>query len=378
MINLNDLCVQSIGSSTTYQPVACNPANPDVLYLKDAAAHGSDGTPANCDLLTDVLADSDNVERINDYLGSSSTGFDVGNVLVGRYLIDNGIQLPDGFHVGIEGGSDAISIQNSNLGPGTAQGIPLAAQTDDDCNSTNCGLWVQTNGYAWDQLQWDHPHLGEMYYLNNFQRALRASQNVAGDWSNNPPNDVGVDWVLSFPDKYAYLDYIPMKECDSTETSTDKAWCLLAETRYGNGPYGNPEIWTPYSGEGVGTLDLCLKDNKTSVYDTEEQEASSNVSVSPGSRTKLDICNELTVLTLAAEGQDIKPSVIQTQDERLVVRFTNLDAVRGWGKIDLDWNQYPGDAVSGLIFTTRATSSPTDQNGSLTDLQKDVDIDDLN
>jgi hypothetical protein len=253
--------------------------------------------------------------------------------------------------------------------------------------------------YAWDTLEWDHPQLGELRYAGGVQDALTAT-NVAGDWSNNPANDVGVDWVLSFPDKYAYLDYISPDACDGSSGS-GKAWCLLYQPYLQRSdasgvnyiPYF-PGVWTdepaytasPPTAIGT-TLDPCLGTSNVTAWDTEEVESSPSVSVSPGSYTTLKICNELNVFTLAAATTtNIKPSVIQdngdTDISRQVVTFENLDRVIGWGKLGLSWqnpdlsigpNIY-GDAVAGLIFTTRATSGPADQNGSLTDLQKNVGV----
>jgi hypothetical protein len=357
MADLSKVCVTPSGEASK----SCGSPN---ISLADAAKHGSDGEPANCGILVTTLADPDNVYTLNS---TSSLG-DVGNVLIGRYLIDNGIELADGFHIGIEGGNDAIGIKNSDVTLASNGYIRITSQSSTPCDdSKNCSSY-----YAWDTLDWDHPNLSEMDGLAQFQTGLTAD-NVGGDWSNNPPNDVGVDWMLSFPDKYAYLDYIPESDCDGSSGST-KAWCLMYSTGTGNGTNG---VWTTSpSDDYLGTLDLCLGTSKVTIYDTEERNASSTVSVSPGAFTQFKVCDELNVFTVAASGETPKPSVIQTQDRRQIITFENLDAVRGWGLVDLPWHgpgdPPAGDAVTGLIFTTRATSSPTDQNGSLTDLQKNV------
>jgi hypothetical protein len=352
MAELSNVCVNSSGSA-----VDCGTGG--AQNLAAAAKHGSDGKPANCPILVTALQNYQNVSSIN---AASSLG-NVNNVLIGRYVIDNGVQLADGFHIGIEGGSDAIGIKNSNV-TGTAPNIKITSQSSTPC--TQSGNCPSSSGYyAWDKLDWDHPHLGEMPGLQYFQSALTAT-NVGGDWSNNPANDVGVDWVLSFPDKYAYLDY-------STDCSSSKTWCLLPTTKT---TYGLRNVWT-----GSPTQDLCLGTSNLAIYDTEEQSASQSVSVSPGAFTEFQVCNELNVFTVAASDEQPKPSVIQinvtdptnplSAITRQIVTYENLTAIGGWGLLDLPWNSI-GDAVTGLIFTTRATSGPADQNGSLTDLQKDV------
>jgi hypothetical protein len=107
--------------------------------------------------------------------------------------------------------------------------------------------------------------------------------------------------------------------------------------------------------------------------------------VSPGTSEDLDLCQELEIFTLAVAGQEVRPSVIQESDRRRVITFENLDAIRGWAQLQLNWqggfSLFPegreiGDAVTGLIFTVRNTDDPTINNASLTDLQKCVGCDD--
>jgi hypothetical protein len=337
--DLSQACLLDAGG---FEPVSANNcANGTIVGT--LAEHDSNGVPPGCAALVDAFASPSTVAAMNSGMGTSSD-LDVDNVLVGRYLIT-------GAGDGIEGGGDAIAIRDSDLGP-PAQFI--TAQSSAPCvNSGNC-----TSNYAWDELEWDHPHLGEMANLAGFQTALTAAA-VTGDWSNNPDNAVGVDWVLSFPSKYAYLDWID--NCPDSPVSSN-VWCLLDATRTGN---GTPGAWTANS-----TVNLCLVDNDLSVFDTEEQMAAGNVNVSPGSRTTLDVCEEMQVFTLAAEGDTPRDSVIQYSDRRSVIEFLNLDARRGWAELELSWPTNPAGAVSGIIFTTRATEDPTINNGSITELQK--------
>jgi hypothetical protein len=321
------------------------------ISLGAAAKHGPDGVPANCGILTTVLASQANVAALN----AAGALLDVDNVLMGRYVIT-------GAGLGIEAGGDAIGIRDSNLG---YPAMNISAQSNSECErSTNC-----VANYAWDLREWDHPHLGEMANLSGFQLALTASS-ISGDWSNNPANFVGVDWVLSFPNKYAYLDLVSpnstINTCGSATPVTSPTWCLLNATRTG---FGTPGIWT---GNEAGSPNLCLTDSGLGVWDREEQQASGNVTVSPGGRTTLDICNELQIFTVAAAGTEVRPSVIQTAERRGVVTFENLDAIRGWARMTMPWATVPGDSVSGVLFTTRNTDDPTINNASLTDLQKDA------
>lgn len=351
--------------------------------LAAAAKHGPDGKPANCALLVTWLADTDNVHLLNQpgLLG------DVPNDLSGRYLM-TGVS---GNSQGIEGGSDAIGIRDSNLTLNRSTGsIQITSQSNADCvqvGYSNC-LPITTQ-YAWATREWDHPHLGEMLMLWLFQANLTA-EDILGDWSNNPENYVGVDWVLSFPDKYAYLDYVDASTC-AGGADTGKEWCLLDQTRTSVGwpsPYfGVPGVWTGTWGNAtVGETSDCmgLTDNDLYVYNREEASAGATVTVSPGGRPTLDICHELQVFTIAAEGDTPRASIIQTADRRGVITFENLIAEYGWARMGLSWPlpgtdaPYPiGDAMTGIIFQTRATEDPTINNGSISELQKKVSPFDL-
>jgi hypothetical protein len=364
MATLDGVYVLPNGSGYA-DPVAKTPVvstTTGAIDLAAAAKHGPDGVPANCGIFVTTLASPANVASLNDVqpLG------DVPNVLVGRYVMT-------GAGLGIEAGGDAIGIRASDLGPPDHL---MTAQSSAACANPNLVTDNCVSTYAWDKLEWDHPHLGEMGNLAEFQSALTAD-NISGDWSNNPDNFVGVDWMLSFPNKYAYLDYVPAANCEGGATSGSE-WCLLNMTRTGNGTEG---VWTATGvpitpgadiGDSIaGTADLCIQPAILSVYDREEQQASGNVSVSPGSQTQLELCQELEVFTLAAVGQDVRDSVIQTPDRRRIITFENLDAIRGWASMTVPW-AITGDSVTGVLFTTRNTDDPTINNGSLTDLQKDV------
>ncbi len=87
--------------------VFANPGDGRVS-LAAAAEHGPDGVPLDCNLLTRWLSSPTNVQTLNNRVVGSGFG-DVGNFLVGRYLLT-------GVGLGIEAGSDAVSIQDSNLG----------------------------------------------------------------------------------------------------------------------------------------------------------------------------------------------------------------------------------------------------------------------
>jgi len=353
--DLSETCYDpdaSSASSRFYTSSSCDTGD---ISVGDAAIHDETGEPANCDLLVDLLSNPEDTYWINQ-CGSD----DLENDLLGRYVITAGAD-------GVEAGGDPLEIENTDLSL-YAQSNASCGEPDDN-QEDSAGYC--TSYYAWDAVAWDHPHLGNMFNLDGLQYTTSA-EIVAGDWSNNPANAVGVDWVMTFFAKYAYLDYIAKSECN--DSGSAKAWCLLYETPTNEGVDG---IWTDES-----TLNTCLVDNTLSVWDTEEAKATGNVNVSPGQRDTLDLCNEVNVFTLAAEeGAAPRDSLIQTADRRAVIGFKNLDALRGWAELELPCNdnglvddRNGGEDLcpssGGLIFTTRATDNPLYNNGSITEIKK--------
>jgi hypothetical protein len=346
LVNLNDVCLDPSGNAVnTGQCVAPN------VSAAAAVKHGANGAaPPHCDLVQSLMGSPAKVAALKSLSYSSGGTGPVYRNLIGRYVITDGAG-------GIEAGADAIELRHTNFGP---EGNDLlSAQSSDLCSASgNC-----TANYAWDKKEYDHPHFGEMIYLAGLETALKA-YTVSGDWSNNEANFVGVDWILSFPTKYAYLDYVATNVCTGSGSDTTKAWCLKNPNPgwHNNGQPAN-NIWTDDN-----TTSTCLEGNGLAMWGYDEQEAS-NSGVSPGG-TSLDLCNEVNIFALADDTQTPRASVIQE-----AARRTNLTgdvgATRGWAQIGLSW-LFSGGAVTGDIFTTRATTQPENNNGSLTELKKDV------
>jgi hypothetical protein len=381
LATLNDVCLNNLGEPQGVSAASCGSP---LISAAAAAKHGANGTPANCDVLRSLLGTQQNVYTLKQISwGSSGSAGAVLGTLTGRYVITDKAG-------GIEAGADAIELGHTNYGVeggGGSDGLGLlSAQSNRPCigpeNKNPTGFENCTAQYSWDIHEYDHPHFGEMPHLGALEHALTAS-NLAGDWSNNPDNYVGVDWIVSFPTKYAYLDYRPKSKCHNSDdddgTDDTKTWCLM-----------NPNPGWRNSGDvepdlGVwsfdNTTDTCLSGNVTTLYGQDEQ-ATSETSVSPEGTEFLDLCKEVNIFALAGSGQTPRASVIQTSDDDHRPTISGgLNAVRGWALLNLGWtidpNQDPdvveGGGVTGEIFTTRATVAPENNNGSLTDLKKDVE-----
>jgi hypothetical protein len=372
LVSLDNVCLSTDGTPLPFPAVAglCIPAG---ISAAAAAKHDdTTGKPANCGVLQDLMGSPTKVSILkgdNPTPGASSTASFTTPVLrslIGRYVITDAAG-------GIEAGADAIELRHTNFGGDTNEANLLSAQSATPCSASgNC-----TSRYAWDTLEYDHPHFGEMANLANLEHALTAGT-LSGDWSNNPDNYVGVDWIVSFPTKYAYLDYVEKGKCHNSNVSdgsdTTLGWCLKTPNPgWQNNPLYAPvvhddDVWTHDN-----TTETCLKSNPLAMYGQDEQEASS-VNVSPGGN-QLNLCNEVNIFALADDSQTPRASVIQTSMRRTTINGA-VDAIRGWAQMGLNWVSTPSDvnggAVTGEIFTTRATTEPANNNGSLTDLKKDV------
>lgn len=334
--------------------------------LADAAAHGPDGVPANCNTLRTAFLSREYVDQI---IGAT----DAGNWLIGRYVIT-------ARGAGIEMGSNAISLKNTFYRP------YLTAQSDELCTRTTINPANDLNHpchslYAWDAQEFDHPHLGDInipFWSNgtiaNIDVGLDADS-LEGDWSNNGMNFVSTDWIINFPTKYTYTDW---------RANHNPQWHLVNyfdESVANDWPNGHPwlqttEIGTPFGAEHAG---LCLTANFLTVFDTEER---STFATSPDGLPYWPLCNETTVVTMHETGRPTFPSVIQYEADRLVLTFDDFlideDTNRGWADMELFWKPVTGTpgrhnlgaAVMGANVILRSTDAPEINNGSLTDLQR--------
>jgi hypothetical protein len=296
-----------------------------------------DGLPGNCNLAAQAFSSALNVQRIAGAL-------DAPDSLIGRTLLT----VPE---AGVEGGSNAIVLKDTFTAP------QLVPQTSELCGVANC-----VSNYAWDTRAWSHPHLGDVVLGLNIEEQLEARA-LQNDWSRFELTNVGVDWIVSFPTKYVYMDWL---NCDGAPGSE---WCYVA----------------PYAGAGdnqfapfgdIGKKVSCL-DSQLSVWDWDEYE---NTATSDSAFP--EICNEVNVLMIREEGSSPMQSLIQSDADRLDLTFVNLwFRPRGWADLEFLWNPTTpnpqpisnfGAATAGFAWTVRATGDPNINNASMTDLSRRV------
>ena len=240
--------------------------------------------------------------------------------------------------------------------------------------------------YAWDQFEEDHPHLGDIVDgdFQNIDRLMTAD-NLQGDWSSNPANFVGTDWIASFFAKYVYTDLINCNGAPGSE------WCDVQPLLK---PSINPVVplaqaWVPNNpwnsglpGTGATPVRalpaICLP---ISLWGWDIDEIWDTGGVSPNVPPRL--CNEVTVIGISADAATARPSIIQQNAgtfRRHLFQFSDLallGATRGWADLLLDWPTantaavlpVPGGAVSASLFMTRSEpSNPAASNASLVPL----------
>ncbi|MFB1487466.1 MULTISPECIES: hypothetical protein [unclassified Thiocapsa] len=350
--------------------------------------HNDDGIPLACNVALEAFRTRANVNAIR--LEGRPIGGDIGllarqdveNALVGAHVIT----IPGG---GIEAGEDAIHVRNTfNRGF-------LAAQSPQLCTLVNNGVNQGTDGcsslYTWDTKEENHPHLGDINWVsrdlpgqepigrNNtvarMDGLLTASVSLQGDWSNNPTNNVGFDWITTFPTKYVYIDQdcSPIQDWEFVNVGNrvvgERPKCTTP-TPFGFNGDDNCIISAP--GEDIGT-----------VFNTEERR---DTLFSPSNADLFDFCNETTVYTFAEPGQVIQPSLLQTAAQRVILEFNQTGTIpgnRGWAEVYFNWvsnriipthatNVRDGAATAGLLFLLRSTDDPTINNGSLRELNRNT------
>lgn len=297
---------------------------------------------------------------------------DVGNVLIGRYVVgQNG--------AGLEAGDVPIALANTfneplpfaqSAGSGARCSTPIAVN-DGVCMST----------YAWDQFQESHPHFGDILngaYAN--MDTLVGANALEGDWSSNPANFVGTDWLVSFFAKYIYTNFM---NCD---VAPGNEWCDVLpqlKSALNTVTEGSYAAANPFNASLVATAPLaapvaCLTIDLWGL-DADENWATGGISPNVPPR----ICNEVTVIGIAADAATARPSLIQQNTgpfARLLFGFpdlADLGATRGWAHLDLDWPAGANEAaplpaaVSGSLFMTRSEpSNPAANNASLVPLAR--------
>jgi hypothetical protein len=269
-------------NATTGEPAADCLATNGNTSLKAASTHAGSGdarAPANCRVVMDFFSNPEFVQLANADTSTTVTPFftDMPNSLIGRYVVT----VPNR---GIEAGDKAIAIQNSNLTNAGAAGLPIHVVAQSPALCADLGPFLgnhagncKNTGYAWDTQEYAHPHLGDMTNLANLQGQLNAlpggfgaavnDGGISGDWSVNPANHVSINWIVSLPNKYTYLNLVAANECDGSGTA--KVWCLLDKPPVGIG--GAHNVYREAAGDTNAADTLPEVNNNTVTGGTETE-----------------------------------------------------------------------------------------------------------
>jgi hypothetical protein len=336
------------------------PGTNGFIPLGAAVTHGiNGGPPANCAAAIAAFTDAPTLEAV-----LANTAFplqDAPDSLIGRMLVT----IPE---AGVEAGTNAITIKGLFDVP-----VASAQGPDQTCEEypNQCTSW-----YAWDDFTQNHPHFGDSPQFANVEAALTADA-LANDWSRAEATNVWVDWIISFPTKYVYTDFVNCKDGDNR----DREWCFVSRPNSPAKPITRG-VWSelapwPYD---------CQR-TTLAVWDWDEFQ---NSAVSPSGTPP--ICNEVNVINIRENTTSSPTSLIQFDAWRPEFVFENVDdRERGWAELTFLWGTTPTErqgvvnsfgsdkytmapAVAGLAFTNRATGDPNVNNGSLTDLSRILDM----
>lgn len=319
---------------------------------------------------------------------------DAPNALIGRFLLDG--SATDA----LEAGSGATVYRDTFTQPFLVSQSTLLCSTSGNCTST----------YAWDKDEQEHPHFGDILNLGVYSiDSALAAASLMGDWSNNKANDVGSDWIITFPTRYTYLNWA---DCNK---ETGNEWCSVTppyKTDLVTPPamVGNFNPWNAIAGTisisnpvQLGPVSASLvtpvptKCLPVQLWGWDIDEHFSLSGVSPG--LTWDMCHEVNVVSMgtcltgtsgSCTEVDARDSVIQVNSgpyARKIIPFAATtfegDPIkRGWADLWLGWHYgplynsnfaplYSGATIADL-FLVRNTIDPTQNNASMTSLSRFV------
>lgn len=340
---------------------------PDTTLGYELSEHGPD---QDCQALSDIFVAGTNVgatpadtltNLTADLIGPTADGYTgsigpVGNVLRGAYSITS---VGSGFSAG----GNALAVAGWD---DAATGGLLFLQHPAAAESS------QLDGD--DTQQWDHPHLGDLAATANIDDSAIAATSVVNNWSVNPANGVGIDWVVTYYTKYLWRDtagfygtggtyQYPETQYGAIEDSTENP--RGTDDGYydptGNVVPGATEIspWNLAIGDESATagqenggvcLSVDLIGDVTAIYDREEDTQGLVGGVSPGPKAgTLDVCNEANVISFA-QGSLRDP--VLKNGGALVIDTSSLNLPYGWGMLEVNPSDVPV-AVGGFSYTKR-------------------------
>jgi hypothetical protein len=301
-----------------------------------AAVHqDDDGEPLNCGYYDQVFLALAGPAITARLTADGDPGVDVPNVLRGAFSITS----QGGASGGFSGGDQALAIANWSAAPFYfGQNAQAAPPTLLDGSDTS---------------QWDHPHLGDSANTANIDGFSLAAERLINNWSTNPANGVGIDWVVTYFTKHLYRD--------NNGDYGGPGWPVvnpLAAPIYT--PAASP--WTVNRTGGTTGVVECISFGTAEVYDREENVANIGGGVSPGVANL--ICNETNVLSFSRNGARLP---VLPSPSTIVFSTTQLPSPFGWARIPVNPAAAAAPvAVTGFSYTKRDLGEPSAAFGAIT------------
>ncbi|MBK5963509.1 hypothetical protein CCR95_05250 [Thiocystis minor] len=206
----------------------------------------------------------------------------------------------------------------------------------------------------YDNKQYYHPHLGDSSAVvtgggkataSALDNGSIAAASVANNWSVNPGNGVGTDWVVTFPTKYLYR---------TSRNATTVNGLKVVESDYA----------PPFDTED-SNLELRCTETTVKLYNREEGDVEGGgaiISPSP-SEDPTYLCNEVNVLSFSDDSGNFNPVLRAKDDLDMLFDTTGVVQPYGWASLNLGTNA--DVAVDGFAFTRRNIGQSNTAFGSI-------------
>lgn len=269
-------------------------------------------------------------------------------------------------------------------GGGSTGGSPFFYAQNGNLFSSNAGyagdsMITRLNGA--DDQQWDHPHLGDSVQTGNLDAGALTGTSFINNWSTNPGNGVGIDWVVAYVTKHLYED---INEdyggggATPWPDTTGVTFTAQGAAYYDVSGHASPWNWDENGLTDAGGTDpiRCIQYTQNDFLVDREENYTGSVApsgggISPGTPDDPEvvrICNEINVLSFSKDG--VKQDVLGSPDALTFTNPSSLSLPYGWADVivvNYDGATYDPVAAAGFSYSLRNLGDPTLNFGAARD-----------
>jgi hypothetical protein len=277
------------------------------------------------------------------------------------------------------GGSTAASVSAAIVALGTT-----GAYSRELAYAQNANLVTSTQLDGADTQEWSHPHIGDSGSVANIDALMGlpgAGQNQVNNWSTNPTNGVGIDWVVTYFTKYLWRDalgfYGPAGAYTWPTTGSNNLPVVAHPAAGGvlTGPVGTriyplAGLTSPWAAAvGAASSSNGGRCFSATIGIRDREEGVGGGGVSPGAG--LSLCNEAEVVGFTTDA-DGRRWVLRDTGAVVINATTSTPQSYGWASLTTGTGvagvTTTGSAVAvgGFSYTVRDLGDPTTAYGALT------------